>query len=116
MSPDWRAAINIEEPVTVELSDDGSPLRFEWRGVHYGVISAPERWFARRPWWLLDDRASLGTGGALIDREMWRVDAVPLTAGMPRRDGTFDLALRSAPGEWHMSRAFDDVLDTQLFA
>jgi hypothetical protein len=47
---------------------------------------------------------------------MWRVDAVPLTAGMPRRDGTFDLALRSAPGEWHMSRAFDDVLDTQLFA
>lgn len=108
--------MNIEEPVTVELSDDGSPLRFEWRGVHYGVISAPERWFARRPWWLLDGRASLGTGEGLIDREMWRVDAVPLTAGTPRRDGTFDLALRSAPGEWHMSRAFDDVLDTQLFA
>lgn len=108
--------MNIEEPVGVELSDDGSPIRFEWRGVVYGVTSAPEHWFARRSWWQLDGRAPRGTGEALIDREMWRVDAVPLTAGAPRIDGTFDLGLHAATGAWRLSRASDDVLDAQLFA
>jgi hypothetical protein len=108
--------MNIEEPISVELSDDGSPIRFEWRGVFYGVTSAPERWFARRPWWQLDERAPRGTGGSSVDREMWRVDAVPLTAGAPRVDGTFDLGLHGATGSWRLSRASDDVLDAQLFA
>jgi hypothetical protein len=108
--------MNIEEPVIVELTDDGAPIRFEWRGVFYGVTSAPERWFARRPWWQLNSRAPRGTGEGLIDREMWRVDAVPLTMGAPRRDGTFDLGRQSTTGSWRLSRASDDVLDAQLFA
>jgi hypothetical protein len=108
--------MNIEEPVNVELSDDGAPVRFLWRGVVYGVTSAPERWFARRSWWQLDGRAPRGTGAALIEQEMWRVDALPLTPGAPRRDGTFDLGLHAATGGWRLSRASDDVLDAQLFA
>ena len=108
--------MNIEEPVSVELSDDGSPVRFVWRGVVYGVISAPERWFARRPWWQLDTRAPRGAGDTLIDREMWRVDALPLTAGASRLDGTYDLCLHAATGAWSLTRASDDLLDAQLFA
>jgi len=107
--------MNIDEPVSVKLSDDGSPVRFVWRGVVYGVISAPERWFARRPWWQLDARAPRGAGDTLIDREMWRVDALPLTDGASRLDGTFDLGLHAATGVWSLSRASDDVLDAQLF-
>jgi hypothetical protein len=102
--------MNIDEPVSVELSDDGSPVRFVWRGVVYGVISAPERWFARRPWWQLDARAPRGAGDTLI------VDALPLTSGASLLDGTFDLGLHPATGAWSLSRASDDVLDAQLFA
>ena len=108
--------MNIDEPVSVELSDDGSPVRFVWRGVVYGVISAPERWFARRPWWQLDTRAPRGAGDTLVDSEMWRVDALPLTSGASRLDGTYDLGLHAGTGIWSLTRASDDVLDAQLFS
>lgn len=106
--------MDIDEPVDVELSPDGAPVRFTWRGVHYGVISAPEPWLGRRSWWQTDARAPRG-GGTTIERELWRVDAVPLQGVHRRLDGSFDLA-RGASGCWQLERAWDDELDERLIA
>ena len=102
----------VEEQVDVELSALGAPVRFVWRGVRYGVITAPEPWFGREPWWITARRAPRGATLPL-DREMWRVDAVAL-GGPNRMDGTFDLA-HTAAG-WRLSQAWNDELETRLFA
>lgn len=102
----------IEEPVSVELSPWGAPTRFVWRGVHYGVVTAPELWFGRESWWLAARRAPRGRARS-FDREMWRVDAVSLGHGM-RYDGTFDLA--HTDDGWQLAQAWDDELDSRLFA
>lgn len=102
----------IEEPVSVELSSRGAPVRFIWRGVSYGVVTAPELWFDRERWWLEVRRAPRGRMRSL-DREMWRVDAVPIGSEL-QLDGTFDLA-HTADG-WRLMQAWDDELERRLFA
>ncbi|NLT26783.1 MAG: hypothetical protein GXX90_09085 [Microbacteriaceae bacterium] len=104
----------VDEPVEVELSPDGAPVRFVWRGVRYGVVSAPEPWLGREAWWVAARRAPRGAAPR-FEREMWRVDAVPLQGTTRRLDGSFDLA-RRADGTWSLDRAWDDELDTRLFA
>lgn len=104
----------IGEPIEVDLSAEGAPVRFVWRGVRYGVISAPEPWLGREAWWRAAARAQRGSGTP-FEREMWRVDAVPLQ-GVPRRvDGSFDLA-RLSDGTWSLEQAWDDDLEVRLFA
>ena len=104
----------INEPVTVELSPNGAPVRFIWRGDTYGVISTPEPWLARESWWHTAARAARGSGIA-IEREMWRVDAVPLR-GMPQPvDTSFDLC-RLRDGSWQLEQAWSGELDERLFA
>lgn len=108
--------MQIEEPAQVELSANGAPIRFTWRGVVYGVISSPELWISRQNWWQVTGRAPRGASSQLLEIQMWRVDAVPLTDGAVRIDGTFDLHRNPRSFEWQLSNAFDDHLDTQLFA
>jgi Family of unknown function (DUF6504) len=108
--------MRIEEPVQVQLSAGGAPVRFRWRGVVYAVTSSPEPWISRQNWWQLVGRAPRGGGSRLLEVQMWRVDAVPLTDGTHRIDGTFDLCRNPLSLDWQLSNAFDDVLDTQLFA
>ncbi|WP_414172479.1 hypothetical protein [Clavibacter tessellarius] len=46
---------------------------------------------------------------------MWRVEAVPLTTGARRVDGSFDLSV-DGRGRWSLVTASDEELDTRLFA
>ncbi|MCU1546150.1 MAG: hypothetical protein JWP30_1250 [Homoserinimonas sp.] len=108
--------MKVDEAVAVELSSTGSPVRFRWRGVVYGVISAPEIWVTRQDWWRLAGRAPRGAGQRLLEVKVWRVDALPLTDGARRIDGTFDLTKNPITGEWHVASVFDDERDQQLWA
>ena len=104
----------VDEQVEVELSPNGAPVRFIWRGVRYGVTCAPEPWLSREPWWLAAQRAPRGSGGR-FEREMWRVDATPLQSVRRPLDGSFDLT-RLPDGSWSLARAWDDEIDERLFA
>ncbi|MFD2675467.1 DUF6504 family protein [Gulosibacter bifidus] len=104
----------VNEPVVVECSPHGAPVRFHWRGVPYGVTSAPEPWFSREPWWQHVDRAAKGTA-VRIERELWRVDAVPLHGTGSPVDGSFDLE-RDQTGNWLLDHVWDDELEHRLFA
>lgn len=114
--------MNDDETISVELSAEGSPLHFRWRGVIYGVISTPELWFSRRNWWLFNGRAPRGSdGGELLEMKMWRVSAVPLaaeslTAGAPlgpadHAEDTFDLHQNPATNDWQLSRSSSSGFD-----
>ncbi|WP_430623145.1 DUF6504 family protein [Gulosibacter molinativorax] len=104
----------MSEPIEVDLSSDGAPVRFIWRSVWYGVTSAPEPWLGRTAWWHSAARAPRG-GGVPLEREMWRVDAVPLQGTRVRLDGSFDLT-RLPDGSWQLAEAWDDELEMRLFA
>ncbi|WP_423917539.1 DUF6504 family protein [Frigoribacterium sp. 2-23] len=109
--------MKIDEVVPVETTDEGSPMRFVWRGVVYGVVSSPERWVTRHDWWRSAARAPRGgTGAGLVEMPVWRVDALPLTDGAHRVDGTFDLAYDGVGGSWLLLGVFDDQIEQQLFA
>lgn len=108
--------MKIDERVPVETTEGGSPLRFTWRRVVYGVVSSPEVWVTRREWWRSAVRAPRGRSSHLVEMPVWRVDALPLTDGASRVDGTFDLALDPATGDWLLLGVFDDQIEQQLFA
>ncbi|ROS62111.1 hypothetical protein EDF38_1213 [Frigoribacterium sp. PhB160] len=108
--------MRVDEQVPVETTEGGAPLRFVWRGVVYGVVSSPERWMTRREWWRSAQRAPRGAGEGLVEMPVWRVDALPLTDGAHRVDGTFDLALDPAGDTWLLLGVFDDRVEQQLFA
>ncbi|SJM63956.1 DUF6504 family protein [Gulosibacter sp. 10] len=103
----------IDEPVIVELVRE-TPVRFVWRGVPYGVVGEPERWLRRREaWWRGAPRAARGAAPPL-DRAVWRVDAIPLAAGLEPLDGVFDLARLGAG--WRLEQAWNPELEMRLFA
>lgn len=110
--------MHIDEPVCVELSPSGAPIRFTWRGDVYGVISTPEPWIGRRSWWDGSTaRAPRGAGASLLETECWRVDAVALTGrNVGRPDASYDLSRCPEHDAWVLSSAFDDELDHRLFA
>ncbi|KIU02470.1 DUF6504 family protein [Frigoribacterium sp. MEB024] len=108
--------MRVDEKVPVETTADGAPLRFEWRGVVYGVVSSPELWVTRTDWWRSATRAPRGSSAHLLEMTVWRVDAVPLTDGAHRVDGTFDLALDGRGDSWLLLGVFDDRVEQQLFA
>jgi hypothetical protein len=106
--------MRINEHISVELLASGAPIRFTWRGVVYGVVSAPEPWITRRPWWVESSHVAKGSGN--IDLPVWRVDALPLTDGAQRMDGTFDLCYERDLRRWTLMNAYSDELDERLFA
>lgn len=114
--------MHINESVSVETLPSGVPIRFVWRGVTYGVVSSPEPWISRRSWWSEGGvRVTRGTAAGLLEVPMWRVDALPLTDGAHRMDGTFDLAQPPATATslyrgWVLVSAISEDLDERLFA
>lgn len=119
--------MHINESVSVETLPSGAPIRFVWRGVTYGVVSSPEPWISRRSWWTEGGvRVARGAAAGLLEVPMWRVDALPLTDGAHRMDGTFDLAQPTAgqptaasPADhasWILVTAMSEELDERLFA
>jgi hypothetical protein len=124
--------MHINEAISVETLPSGAPIRFVWRGVTYGVVSSPEPWISRRSWWSEGGvRVARGAAAGLLAVPMWRVDALPLTDGAVRMDGTFDLAqptphvtpastqsngpLEPTAG-WVLVSAVSEDLDERLFA
>jgi hypothetical protein len=122
--------MHINESVSVETLPSGAPIRFVWRGVTYGVVSSPEPWISRRSWWTEGGvRVARGAAAGLLEVPMWRVDALPLTDGAHRMDGTFDLAQpmttssaassATSPANhasWILVTAMSEELDERLFA
>ena len=123
--------MHINEAISVETLPSGAPIRFVWRGVTYGVVSSPEPWISRRSWWNEGGvRVARGAAAGLLEVPMWRVDALPLTDGAQRMDGTFDLAQPRARGaassvepsraepvaNWVLVSAVSEDLDERLFA
>lgn len=112
--------MDINESITVDLSADGVPVRFQWRGVTYSVISAPEFWLTRRAWWTDPVSSARGGTASRLDVPVWRVDATALVTSTADLDGTFDLAKYdtrfSSRVEWMLLSARTDVLDDRLFA
>ena len=114
--------MHINESVSVETLSSGAPSRFVRRGVTYGVVSSPEPWISRRSWWNEGGvRVARGAAAGLLEVPMWRVDALPLTDGAHRMDGTFDLAqpVASLPPQqagWVLVTAVSEELDERLFA
>lgn len=106
--------MRINEYITVEQLASGTPIRFVWRGVTYGIVSAPEPWVGRRPWWC--ENSSVSRGSAAIDLPMWRVDALPLSGARTSSDGVFDLCFEVEVGAWILVNAWSDELDERLFA
>jgi hypothetical protein len=70
-----RFMISVDENVKVLTNQSGEPVRFSWRNGSYQVISRPERWFSRKPWWLEASRAQRGIGSEVLEVEMWRITA-----------------------------------------
>ncbi len=108
--------MHINESVSVETLPSGAPIRFVWRGVTYGVVSSPEPWRSRRSWWAEGARVTRGASAGVLEVPMWRVDALPLTDGATRLDGTFDLAQQRGSTGWILVTAVSEDLDERLFA
>lgn len=112
--------MQINEDITVDVSADGTPIRFIWRGNAYTVVSSPERWLTRRAWWTEPDSIARGSATGSLDVPVWRVDAAPLGATTTEMDGTFDLARydRSYTSRvgWMLLAAWSDQLEERLFA
>jgi len=106
--------MRINEYITVETAETGAPVRFHWRGVPYAVVSAPEPWIGRKPWWSEARRVPRGTQA--IDVPMWRVDALPLGHRARALDGCYDLCFEPELGAWSLVNAWNDELDDRLFA
>lgn len=99
----------IAESIPVAVNRFGEPVRFSWRGESYRVQSRPERWFARREWWVEAARAARGIGAGVLEVEMWcllacrEVDAL----GSPAAGAQFELLRRAEDDSWQLLRVFD---------
>jgi len=111
--------MNIQERVSVTTNESGSPLAFRWRAIPYVIVSEPELWFEKLPWWRNGGDVSDPLQHAL-ERTMWRVTALPCTG--PRslhsdapEDAIYNLC--SLPnGIWLLTEAHTHTLDVTLFA
>lgn len=72
--------MQIETLSGVVVDLDGAPVCFVWRGAEYLVSSRPVRWYSRRIWWEETSSAPKGTGGPLMEVEMWRLWATSETS------------------------------------
>ena len=65
--------MQLQEITGVMLDFDGAPVGFRYLGKEYLVASKPVRWYSRRLWWSEVDSAAKGSGGSLVEVEMWRL-------------------------------------------
>lgn len=111
--------MNINESISVTTHESGSPLAFTWRSTRYVVVSEPEPWFKKKPWWHASGNV-LTIPHASLEKMLWRVTALPcigprsLHSDAPE-EGLYDLT--SLPnGEWLLVDAHTHTLDISLFA
>lgn len=65
--------MQIEELLGVIQDCDGAPLSFSYQGKNFLTSSRPIRWYSRKLWWDEIDAAPKGSGGAILETEMWRL-------------------------------------------
>lgn len=76
--------LTTESPAAVRVAcaDDGSPRRLIWGVRRLTVIRKPIPWIGRRSWWELTRRAERGgTAAAILERDMWHVEARDVDTG-----------------------------------
>lgn len=91
-----------QDEATVWVTETGAPERLAWRGRRFDVSAKPLPWIDRVPWWQSSPRVPSGGSGALLEQEMWQVQA---TAA----DGQiliFDLAQAVGP-QWRVTAIYD---------
>lgn len=86
-------------PAQCEVRCDpaGVPRELTYRGRRYTVVSPPLRWYERRNWWDLDQRAPRDSPRNVVDRQCWSVQAAQRAAVVPR---TFELLHQESTGCW----------------
>lgn len=111
--------MKIHERVFVTTDESGLPLAFLWRTTRYVIVSEPELWFEKLPWWRKNGNIST-LSQFTLERTMWRVTALPCTGPRSLRsdapeDAIYDLCALPN-GIWLLSEAHTHTLDVTLFA
>lgn len=93
-----RAGVGLtkryREPIEVCVSECGSvPVAFQWRGRVYRVLMMLGHWREDAAYWA-------GDGIAIVQRDLWRVEALGATGA-----GVYELACES--GAWSLDRMWD---------
>jgi len=111
--------MRVNEIVSVTTSESGTPLAFSWRSARYVVVSEPEAWFEKLPWWRQPGNVA-AVSQHTIERMLWRVTALPcagprsLYSNTPE-DAIYDLC--ALPNDcWMITEAHTHTLDVPLFA
>jgi hypothetical protein len=89
----------LDEAVTVWMSKNGTPRRLEWRGRDFAVCARPVRWVDRVPWWQVSGRAPAGDADGLVERQCWRVQAIPTGHETPHDDSDSVFSARVDSGQ-----------------
>lgn len=92
LDPGWRRGVPTTE-VEVEV-----PTQFLWHGRLHVVRGVLAQWSQRLPWWRRSDEDG---GSALLEQEVWRVEAA---AGRAGGSGVYDLVRRE---HWLLERVSD---------
>jgi hypothetical protein len=111
--------VRVNETVSVTTDESGAPLAFSWRSNRYVIVSEPEVWFEKLPWWRQSGNVT-EIPHHTVERMLWRVTALSckgprsLRSNAPE-DALYDLCcLRS--GDWLLVQTHTHMLDMPLFA
>jgi hypothetical protein len=96
-------AATLDDCATVWTTPAGAPARFVYRGKRFTVVTRPQFWIDRLPWWTRTGRAPAGGGAGLLEQPMWHVTAA--TEGAP--PVTFDLAADPDSNYWPVTGVYD---------
>ena len=96
--------VRVDENVTVAVNVEGQPIGFAWRNANYLVAEKPERWFARREWWVEAARVQRGIGAGVLEVEMWRLMAADHEA---KQKHQYELIHFTLGNIWRLARVFD---------
>jgi hypothetical protein len=93
----------VAEAVGVWTSDEGIPLRIEWRSRRYQVTDTPTVWADTCAWWHPFEPNEYSVGS--IPRQIggWRFQAT----GDRGDSYVFDVRHDDASGRWELVRVFD---------
>lgn len=89
----------------------GEPVGFCTRGRSYLVRTVLARWVETGPWWSGMDAPTEAGGLPVLERTVWRVEAVPGRTGAGSSAiSVHDLVQESVPGHpprWWLARTLD---------
>ena len=84
---------------SVRCDRSGAPCAVTYRGREQRVLQPVIHWYERRNWWDVEDRVPRESRTSAVDRECWRVQAVPSGAAVAR---TFELTRNQFTGRWEL--------------